>query len=154
MSTKADFNAEEWTTLVEGPLLAGMRVVTAERGGTLRESLAVGKTYARARQEHGKSELLDAVVASPPQLDAARLREGGGDIKDVAQTRLRDAVAVIESKGSPEDAQAYKQFVVTVAEAVANANREGGFAGIGGKPVSDSEQAALDEIRSTLGLSG
>jgi len=26
--------------------------------------------------------------------------------------------------------------------------------GIGGKPVSDNEQAALDEIRSTLGLSG
>jgi len=153
MSTKADYNAEEWATLVEGPMLAGVRVVTAERGGTIRESLAMGKTYAEARKRHGQSELLDAVVASPPALDAERVR-GGGDIKDIARTRLQEAIAVIESKGTPDEAQAYKEFVVAVAEAVASANREGGIVGIGGKPVSDNEQAALDEIRSTLGLGG
>lgn len=152
MTTKADFNAEDWTTLTEGPLLAGMWVVTAERGGTLRESLAVGKTYAEARKHQGESPLLDAVVATPPALDPARLREGGGDAKAVATARLREAVGVVEANGSPEEVAAYKQFVVTVAEAVANANKEGGFAGIGGTPVSENEQAALDEIRSLLGL--
>ena len=152
MSTKADFNAEEWATLVEAPLLAGMRVVTAERGGTIRESIALGKTYAEARKEHGDSELLDAVVASPPALDPAAVRESGGDVKQLADTRLREAVGVLETKGSPEDAQSYKEFVVSVAEAVANAHREGGFAGIGGKAVGDGEKAALDEIRATLAL--
>ena len=44
MTTKADFNAEAWASVVEAPLLAGMKLVVAERGGTLRESLAVGKT--------------------------------------------------------------------------------------------------------------
>jgi len=58
MTAKADFNAEEWSTLVEAPLLAGMRVVTAERGGTLKESLAVGKTYAAARR-HQQAALAD-----------------------------------------------------------------------------------------------
>jgi hypothetical protein len=154
MTTKADFNAEEWATLVEGPLLAGMAVVTAERGGTLKESLAVGRTYAEARQHHGESPLLDAIVATPPAMDPSRLREAGGDVQGLATTHLRDAVAVVEAKASADEAQAYKRFVVTVAEAVANAHREGGFAGIGGKPVSDAEQAALDHIGSTLGLSG
>ena len=154
MTTKADFNAEEWTTLVEGPLYAGLRVVTAERGGTLRESVAMGRTYVEARQHHGESPLLDEIVASPPAVDPVRLREGGGEIQQLATTRLRDAVAVADAKASPDEAQAYKQFVVTVAEAVANAHREGGFAGVGGKPVSDNEQAALDDIRSTLGLTG
>jgi hypothetical protein len=154
MTKKADFNAEEWTTLVEAPLLAGMSVVAAERGGTLKESLAVGRTYAEARRHHGESPLLDELVASPPALDPARLREGGGDVRQLATTRLRDAAALIDAKASADEAQAYKQFVVTVAEAVANAHREGGFAGIGGKPVSDSEQAALDAIRSTLALAG
>jgi len=129
MTTKADFNAEEWTTLVEGPLLAGMSVVAAERGGTLRESLAIGKTYAAARQQQGESPLLDAIVASPPAVDSSRLREGGGDVQAQATTRLRDAVTTIDSKASAEEAQAYKHFVVTVAEAVANAHREGGFCG-------------------------
>ena len=154
MTAKADFNAEEWTQLVEGPLFAGMSVVAAERGGTIRESLAIGKTYAAARQQHGESSLLDEIVSSPPALDPNRLREGGGDLQQVATTRLRQAVDVVQSKASEEDAQAYKRFVVTVAEAVANANREGGFVGIGGKPVSENEQAALDAIRSTLGLDG
>jgi hypothetical protein len=152
MTTKADFNAEDWTTLVEAPLLAGMSVVTAERGGTLSESVAVGRTYAEARQHHGQSPLLDELVASPPAMDPARLREGGGDVRQLATGRLREAAALIDAKASADEAQAYKQFVVTVAEAVANAHREGGFAGIGGKPVSDNEQAALTSIRTTLGL--
>jgi hypothetical protein len=154
MTTKADFNAEEWSTLVEAPLLAGMSVVAAERGGTLKESVAVGRTYAEARQRHGASALLDELVASPPALDPGRLREGGRDVQQLATQRVRDGVGLLESKASPDEAQAYKQFVVTVAEAVANAHKEGGFAGIGGKPVSDREQAALDTIRSTLGLTG
>jgi hypothetical protein len=152
MTTKADFNAEEWSVLVEAPLLAGMSVVAAERGGTLKESIAVGRTYAEARQHHGESPLLDELVASPPAMDPARLREGGGNLQQLATTRLRDAAALLESKASAGEAEAYKRFVLTVAEAVANAHREGGFAGIGGTPVSDREQAALDTIRSTLGL--
>jgi hypothetical protein len=154
MTTKADFNAEEWTTIVEAPLLAGMTVVTAERGGTVRESLALGKVYAEARQQHGESPLLDEIVASPPAVDPARLREGGGDVQQLADTRLRDAVALVDAKTSADEATAYKQFVVTAAEAVAGAHREGGFAGIGSKPVSDNEQAAIDRIRSTLGQAG
>ncbi len=152
MTEKSDFNAEEWAALTEGPLMAGMRVVAAERGGTLRESLAVGRAYTEARKQHGDCPLLDAVVATPPALDPARLREGGGDIKQVADKRLTEAVGVVEAKATPAEVSSYKQFVVTVAEAVANANKEGGFAGIGGKPVSDSEQKAIDEVRSILGL--
>lgn len=153
MTTKADFNAEEWATLVEGPLLAAMQVVAAERGGTIRESLAIGRTYAEARKHQGDSPLLDEIVASPPSLDPNRLRETGGDIKTQATARLGESVSIVEAKATPEEADAYKRFALTVAEAAANANREGGFVGIGGKPVSANEQAALDEIRSALGLS-
>lgn len=134
MTTKADFNAEEWATVVEGPLLAGMKVVASERGGTLRESLAVAKTYAEARKHHGTSPLLDEIVASPPTLDAARLREGGEDLGKVTLDRLREAVGVAEGKATEDEVDHYKKFVATVAEAVANANREGGFIGIGGNP--------------------
>ena len=36
--------------------------------------------------------------------------------------------------------------MLNVAQAAAEAHKEGGFIGIGGKPISDKEQAALDEI--------
>lgn len=149
MATKADFNAEEWSTIVEGPLLAGMRVVRAGRGGTIRESLAIGKVYAEARRTQGRSDLLDALVASPPAVDPLRL-QGGGDIAAASRERLGDALRVLDDKGSAEDAGAYKHFVVAVAQAAAEAHKEGGFIGIGGRHISPEEQAALDEIRSVL----
>ena len=152
MTKKADFNADEWSTVVEGPLLAGMRVMTAARGGTIRESLAMGQVYAKARQEHGDSDLLDDLVSAPPAMDPNRLR-GGEDIGRVSTERLREAVKLLEQKASPEEVDAYKRFVLTLAQAAASAHREGGFLGVGGKEVSETEQAALDEIAATLELS-
>ena len=151
MTAKADFNAEEWSTLVEAPLLAAMQVAAAERGGTIRESLAAARVYTEARQHQGTSELLDALVASPPALDPARLQQAGADIAGHARQHLGQAADLVQAKAAPDEASAYKQFVLTVAEAAANANREGGFIGIGGKPVSANEQAALDAIRAALG---
>jgi hypothetical protein len=150
MTKKADFNAEEWSTVVEGPLLAGLRVVTAHRGGTIRESLAMGQVYAQARQRHGESELLDELVASPPALDQQRVR-AAGDVGKAVTERLRGALGILQQKASPAEVDAYRNFVMDVAEAAAKAHKEGGFIGIGGKQVSDSEQAALDEIEATLG---
>ena len=149
MATKADFNADEWSTIVEGPVMAGVRVVGAGRGGTIRESLAIGQVYAAARQGQGESELLDALVSSPPGIDPQRLR-AAGDIAAATGERLREAVRILNEKASSEDVEAYKRFVLSVGQAAAEAHKEGGFIGIGGKQVSDEEQAALDEIRAVL----
>jgi hypothetical protein len=151
MTRKADFNAEEWSTVVEGPLYAGMRVISADRGGTLRESLAMGRVYQEARAKHGESELLDELVKSPPSIDPERLREAGGNIATVAPERLRQAIGVLAAKATPEETDAYKRFVMTVAQAAAGAHKEGGFLGIGGKQVSDAENHALDEVSVALG---
>jgi hypothetical protein len=153
MTKKADFNAEEWSTVVEAPVLAGMRVVTADRGGTIRESLAMGQVYAQARQSHGESELLDELVSSPPALDQQRLRESG-DVGALVTERLRQALGVLRQKATPEEVDGYRNFVMDVAEAAAKAHKEGGFIGIGGKQVSESEQAALDQIEATLNSAG
>ena len=149
MTKKADFNADEWSKVVEGPLLAGMRVVTADRGGTIRESLAMGQVYAQARQQQGASELLDELVATPPAIDPARTRSSG-DVGQSSSDGLRAAVGLLEQKASPEELGAYRGFVRDVARAVARAHKEGGFLGLGGKEVSPAEQVALDEIEAAL----
>lgn len=149
MTSKADFNAEEWSTVVEGPVLAGMRVVTAGRGGTIRESLAIGKVYTEARRHQGESELLDAIVSSPPAVDAQQL-QGGGDVAALSTERLQEALRILGEKASPDQVEQYKGFVMSVAQAAAEAHKEGGFIGIGGKQISVEEQAALDEIKATL----
>jgi len=149
MTSKADFNAEEWSTVVEAPLLAGLRVIAADRGGTIRESLAMGRVYTEAREGKGNSELVDALVESPPGVDQERLRSVG-NLEAATRDRLREALGILESKATNDDVEAYKRFVLAVAEAAARAHKEGGFIGIGGKEVSESEQAALDEIAATL----
>jgi hypothetical protein len=151
MTRKADFNAEEWSTIVDGPLYAGMRVISADRGGTLRESLAMGRVYQQAREHHGESELLDELVKSPPSIDVDRIREAGGNIAALTSQQLRDAIGILEAKATPAEIDAYKSFVMTVAQAVASAHKEGGVLGIGGRQISDAENQALDEISTALG---
>ena len=65
--------------------------------------------------------------------------------------RLGEAVGILQQKATPAEVDAYRNFVMDVAEAAAKAHKEGGFIGIGGKQVSESEQAALDEIEAALG---
>lgn len=149
MTTKADFNAEEWSTITEGPLLAGMSVVAATRGGTLRETLAIGKTYAQARRQQAESPLVDEIVSAAPTPDAEQLRSGG-DIATIASDRISQAAGILATKASPEEVDAYRRFVLNVAEAAANAHREGGLLGVGGKQVSEEEQVALDRIAAAL----
>ena len=59
MTSKTDFTAEEWQLILEAPPSAGMIVVTAQRGGSFRETIAMAKSYVEARKQHGKSQLLD-----------------------------------------------------------------------------------------------
>ena len=75
MTGKADFTEQEWELVLEGPPSAGMIVVTAARGGTIRETVAIAKAYVEARKQHGQSELLDEIVAAKPEIGRASCRE-------------------------------------------------------------------------------
>jgi hypothetical protein len=91
------------------------------------------------------------LVKSPPSIDPDRVREAGGNIAALASERLHDAMGILEAKATAEEIDAYKRFVMTVAQAAASAHKEGGFLGIGGKQISDAENQALDEISAALG---
>ena len=148
MTRKADFNAEEWTKVVNGPVYAGMRIIAADRGGTLRETMAMSRVYEEARKNQGASAFLDELVTSPPSLQP---QQEGGDIATATVRHLNDAMRILEAKATPQEIDAYKTFVMTVAQTVASAHKEGGFLGIGGKEISEAEDQALDEISAALG---
>ena len=149
MTGKENFNAEEWAVVAEAPLLAGARVVAAERGGTIRESFAIGQVYEAAREMRGESALLDALLSASPSFDLDRLK-ASGDPAAASTARLREALTILRTKATPEDVDAYRGFVLAVVQTAAEAHREGGFVGIGGVEVSEREQAAVDEISALL----
>ncbi len=144
MTGRADFTEEEWELVLEGPPSAGMIVVTAQRGGSFRESIAMAQAYLEARRQHGESELLDEIVAAKPERDHMRYHSVE-ELKQHGQQHLRDAVELLERKATSEEVEDYRRFVLTLADKVAKAHREGG------EMVSDAERAAIEEISASLG---
>jgi hypothetical protein len=145
MTGKSDFTDEEWETILEGPTSAGLIVSAAQRGGTFREAYAMAKAYAEARQEHGESELLDQIVAHKPKVDHARAHSPE-ELREHGLQNIREAVALLAGKATPQEVDEYRRFVVSLAERVAAAKGEGGD-----QPVSDAEEAGIEEIRQALG---
>ncbi len=143
MTGKADFSTEEWELVAQGPPTAGLIVITAQRGGLFRETLALTQSYVEAHKQHGQSELIDEIVSSRPDLDHSRYHSAE-ELKEAGLTHLRSAVRLLEQKATADEVAAYKRFVLDLAARVASAHREDG------KSVSDSEQAALDEVKAAL----
>jgi hypothetical protein len=144
MTGKADFTPEEWDRVLAGPPSAGLLVVTAQRGGTIRETLAIAKAYAEARRQHGASELLDEIVAAKPEVDHQRFH-ALEELREHSLQNLRDAVEILERKAAPEELEDYRRFVLTLADKVANAHREGG------SDVDEAERSAIEEITASMG---
>jgi hypothetical protein len=144
MTGKTDLTEDEWKLILEGPPSAGLIVLSAQRGGSFRESIAMAKAYVEARSQHGHSELLDEIVAARPQPDHTRYHSVE-ELKQHGLQHLREAVELLERKATAEEAEDYRRFVLTLADKVATAHREGG------ESVSEAERAAIEEISTSLG---
>ncbi|MGZ8097202.1 MAG: hypothetical protein ACXWUD_13260, partial [Methylosarcina sp.] len=82
-----------------------------------------------------------------------------GDLADIqaalrkeAIEKARVALDLLRQKGSPEDIAAYRDFLVTLGNQVANAAKEGAFLGFGGERVSEPERILLAELAEAVGV--
>lgn len=141
MTGKADFTEEEWNLVREGPPTAGMIVLVSSKGGSFRETWALAKTFAEARKQQSESELLDAIVADKPDTPRFHSPE---EAEQQGLEQLRQAVALLRQKATPEDVESYGNFVREVARRVAEAHKEEDQA------VSAEEQEAIAKIETAL----
>jgi hypothetical protein len=144
MTKKSDFTEQEWELVREGPPIAGLFAATASSGGTFRESWALAKSFAEARQHQGESELLDALVAEKPH---AKRYGSPQELEQQGLGRLAEAIELLEQKASADEVEAYRRFTLAVAEHVAEAHKEGGAS------ISPQERQALDAIAATVNSS-
>ena len=149
MTGKADFTEDEWKLVLEAPPSAGLIVIASDRGGSVRESFSMAKAYTEAREEHGESELLDEIVSAKPEMDHTRFKSQE-ELKQASLGHIRDSVALLKEKATPEEVDEYKKFIVALANRVAEARKEG-FMGLSGERVSDAERSAIAEIEAALG---
>jgi len=159
MTTRADFSDEEWARLERAPIVAGMAISIADPGGPIeavKESMAAIKTVTEAAQESDGSELVEEVAKSTTA--KAQKRENPmGDFKprgamagEEILGELRAVNELVTEKASPEEAAAFRQWLLTAAQRAAEAAKEGGFLGFNAERVSEGEQQMLDKLREVL----
>jgi hypothetical protein len=163
MSTKDNFTAEEWAQLESAPIYAGMGIITADPAATsiFKESAAMAKAMVQSPIPEGGAELVGGIVADYQKKaqNKEKFEEPKFETKDpnVMMQQIYDylgqSAAIVDAKASAEEALAYKQWLLGISQAVAEAGREGGFLGIGSVRVSEQEQVVLDNYSKTLGLS-
>jgi hypothetical protein len=142
VTNRAAFTDEEWDLLREAPEEAGLIVITAEGGGTFRETFALAKAYTEARKQHGASELLDQLADAGPKRGPRAHSEH--ELREHGLQKLRDARALLEQKATSDEVDGYRAFVLALTERVAAAHKEDG------QQVSPSERAAIKDIEETL----
>jgi hypothetical protein len=163
MADKSSFTREEWTSLLESPMMAGMAVTAADPSGIwglLKESFASGGALAEATTDSKANALVKAVAADfattegrSAARDGLKEKFAGGNAAEV-RTRsidsLRQVSALLNAK-APGDATAFKDWLRQISQRTADAAVEGGgLFGIGGVQVSNAEKATLVEISSAL----
>jgi hypothetical protein len=162
VATKADFTAEEWNEIKRAPFMAGLAVVAASPSGpfgVVKEMFAVGRMLAETKARGASTQVVSAVVgdleaggvhdqSAPPAL----LGKSPDQIKSYAVESCRRAAAIVDRKAKPDEAQGFKQWLVSVSQRVAEAAKEGGVLGFGGTQVSEQEASVIKELSSSLGV--
>jgi hypothetical protein len=157
MTTKADFSEEEWVRVVRAPFVAGMAITLADPGGPIeaaKESMASVKA---ATNPPTREQLLSEIA-----LDIqAQVQQHHNPVKGYRPTgttppgeqvlqELSDVQAIVNEQATPEEAVAFGNWLVSTAEAAANAAKEGGFMGFRAELVSEREQDVIEKVRAAV----
>lgn len=138
MATRSDFTDEEWEQLQKGVTGAGLLVSMSDRSffDGFKEAGALARHLAGARQSNHSDMIRELAEIRGTGFG---LTDRPEEIERETLDALRRAVSVLEEK-APDELEAYRTFVLDVAESVADA------AGGGEGP----EREAVDKIRSAL----
>jgi hypothetical protein len=157
MSNIKDFSAEEWKNVAAAPFMAGLVATMADLSGPVgvtKEAIAVGRLITESGVK-SSSELIRSLAESFKGGARPEMPEVPKD-RDMARSSLVNmcglAVAAIAAK-SPQEAQEFKTWLMSIARGAAEAAKEGGFLGFGGTQVSEKEQSALSQLGAAIGVS-
>ena len=138
MATKADFTEDEWKALEKGVKGAGMLVSVSDRDFT--DSFGEASALAKALAAHraSPSELVRELAGT--RGTGFGMTASPQEVESETMASLHSGVAALGAK-APDELDAYRQLVVDVVRAVAEA--KGG--------VKQNEAATMTRIEEALG---
>ena len=139
MATKSDFSEAEWEQLHTGVTGAGMVVAMSDRGfwDSFKEAKALAQHMADA---HQRSDSLLIRDLAGEKGTGFSVRDNPTEIEQETMTALQGAVSTLQQK-APDELDAYRSFVVDVAQSVSAAAKGG----------DEAEAAEIAKIRQALG---
>lgn len=161
MST-ADYTPEELTTLAAAVMLSGMAVSMVDVGvvSTAIEANALAQEVAGAAERYPANPVIQSLFSKEATQQAKqqglKIEVKPEDMRpetavDTAIDKINAALAILNAKATPEQAQEYKAFIYACADRVANAAGSGLF-GAGNPKVSPPEAVALEKLKIALEL--
>jgi hypothetical protein len=155
MTSKTDFTDEEWARVRRAPLVAGVAISLADPGGPIEIAKETTATLRSATLPPSQEELL-AAVALDVQAMTQHRQNPLGDFKprggQQVLEELRAVNEIVTAKATLEEAEAFRAWLLTAAQAAADAGKEGGFLGFGAEQVSAGERQMLEQVRAVLGM--
>jgi hypothetical protein len=153
VTTKDDFTDEEWVRVRRAPYVAGMAISLADPGGPIEMAKETMATMRSTSTPPSREPLVTELALELQAMAQQRHNPLGGFKPKQGQQvldELRGVNQLVAAKATPEEAAAFRDWLLDTARAAAEAAKEGGFMGVGAVQVSDREHAMLDQLRATL----
>ena len=164
MTLLGDFDPDDRRLLAQALEAAAVLISTSSPGRkeeTASEGFAMASYVLASAPDHIAHPLIMSILRRPQTTG----RRTGGAFPDYAKLVaapgarerstevVRSALALVDAGATPDEASAYRGWLLGIATAVAQAGKEDqGFLGRGGVMVNDAERAALAELAALLGL--
>ncbi len=142
---EADFTAGEWATLQRAMMASGVLVSLAEGVVDADEMYALIRKVREASTAHPR-RFIRELAAACTFTTGLRAGDGYAEYEGPALEAIRSAAAILTRK-APAEVAGFGEFLTEIAAVVADANNEGGFFGLGARPRTPHEAAAMEAVR-------
>jgi hypothetical protein len=157
VTTKSDFDEQDWARIVRAPFVAGMAITLADPGGPIEATKETAATLKRATNPPTREQLLTEVALDVQGMVQAHHNPlksfkptPDQPVGDQVVAELQAVSELIAGTADPGEVAAFGEWIVQVAQAAADAAKEGGFMGFGAEQVSSREKDMIDRVRAAV----
>ncbi|MCH9699641.1 MAG: hypothetical protein K0U68_16205 [Gammaproteobacteria bacterium] len=172
MSIADRYTEQEFFLLSSIPSMVGSCMTFAESSGlgTVKEMFSSAQSIMAGAKQYPDNQLIEAILPNLDNREEAmaeakaykeksiqRMKDLGIDSHEKMRAQIlddcRQVSTILAKKSSPQESEDYKSWIMSIAENVAMAAKEGGILGIGGKRLSEAEIDLFNQIAHAMGAS-
>lgn len=157
MTSKSDFDEQDWGRIVRAPFVAGMAISVADPGGPFEAGKETMATLRAATSPPTREQLLTEVALDLQTMTQQHHNplkgfkpDAASPVGDQVVAELRAVSALVAATAEPAEAEAFGRWLVQVAQAAADAAKEGGFMGFKAERVSQRETDMIAKVEAAV----